>query len=121
MFRKCIDLVIMLTHFKEIIIEQYKLHHLRRTSPNVVEAELETERPSHRLRPLKKVEILFELVISMSWSRIIRSIKGLLESPAFTLLHRMLSSFVATPLKSYLHFSDLGVEIALGHRHVKKC
>ena len=34
--------------------------------------------------------------------------------------YRLLSSFVVTSLKRYYgHFSDLGVEIALGHRHVK--
>ena len=38
-----------------------------------------------------------------------------LESVAFQLRDRMLSS-----LKNYQHFLDLGVEIALSHRHVEK-
>ena len=32
----------------------------------------------------------------------------------------MFSSSVATPLKSYKHFSDIGVKIFLIHRHIKK-
>ena len=32
----------------------------------------------------------------------------------------MLSPFVSTLLKSYRHFSDLGVKITLSHRHVGK-
>ena len=38
----------------------------------------------------------------------------------FRLLDPMLSSFSALSLKSYWHFLDLGVEIALSHRHVEK-
>ena len=41
-----------------------------------------------------------------------------LESVTFQFHARMLSSEVAQSLKSYGHFSDLGVEIALSHRHV---
>ena len=41
-----------------------------------------------------------------------------LESVAFQFHARMLSSEVAQSLKSYGNFSDLGVGIALSHRHV---
>ena len=44
---------------------------------------------------------------------------SLLESATFQFHARMLSSEVAQSLKSYGHFSDLGVEIALSHRHVE--
>ena len=37
------------------------------------------------------------------------SIKGLLESATFQLLHRMLILFVPTSLKSYGHFLTLGL------------
>ena len=41
------------------------------------------------------------------------------KSVKFHFHARMLSSEIAQPLKSYGHFSDLGVEIALSHRHVR--
>ena len=41
-----------------------------------------------------------------------------LESVTFLFHARMLSSEVAQSLKSYGHLSDLGVGIALSHRHV---
>ena len=50
---------------------------------------------------------------------IIRSKIVFLESVTFQLHARMLSSEVAQLFKSYGHFSDLGVEIALSHRHVE--
>ena len=43
----------------------------------------------------------------------------LLESVTFQFHARILSSEVAQSLKSYGHFSDRGVEIALDHRHVE--
>ena len=42
-----------------------------------------------------------------------------LESEIFQFHVRMLSSEVAQLLKSYGHCSDLGVKIALSHRHVE--
>ena len=42
-----------------------------------------------------------------------------LESVTLQLRGRMLSSFFTQSLKEYGHFSNLGVEIALSHRHVK--
>ena len=42
-----------------------------------------------------------------------------LESVTFQFHARMLSSEVAQSLKSYEHFSDLGVEIALNLRYVE--
>ena len=44
--------------------------------------------------------------------------KTLLESVIFQLHDRMLSDCSKQALKSYGHFSDLGVEIALSHRNV---
>ena len=49
---------------------------------------------------------------------VIRSKIFFLESVTFQFHARMLSSEVAKSLKSYGHFSDLGVRIALSHRHV---
>ena len=49
---------------------------------------------------------------------VIRSKMFLLESVTFQFHARMLSSEVAQSLKSYGHFSDLGVGIAVSHRHV---
>ena len=49
---------------------------------------------------------------------IIRSKIFFFKSVTFQLHARMLSSEVAKSLKSYGHFSDLGVGIALSHRHV---
>ena len=43
-----------------------------------------------------------------------------LESVPFQLHARMLISYSAESIKSYEHFSDLGVDIALSHRHAKK-
>ena len=59
-------------------------------------------------------------IISKTWPPLIRSPIGLLESVTFQLHDRMLSLFVATSLKSYGHFSYLGVQIAPSHRHVEK-
>ena len=51
--------------------------------------------------------------------RIIRSKIFFLESVAVQLHTHILSSHVDQSLKSYGHFSDFGVEIALSHRHVE--
>ena len=48
-----------------------------------------------------------------------RSKIDFLESVIFQFHARILSSLVAQSIKSYGHFSDLGVEIALSHRHVE--
>ena len=49
---------------------------------------------------------------------VIRSKIVFLESVTFQFHARMLSSEVAQSLKRYGHFSDLGIETALSHRHV---
>ena len=49
---------------------------------------------------------------------VIRSKIFFLESVTFQFHARILSSEVAQSIKSYGHFSDLGVGIALSHRHV---
>ena len=88
-------------------------------NPNVAETELDTGDFSHRLSPLKNLE----LSCGRSYPRhrlINKSIKGLLKSAIFHLLHRMLSSLVTESLKSHGHFLDLGVEISLSNCHVEK-
>ena len=52
------------------------------------------------------------------WTVINKTSVFFLESVTFQLHARMLSSKVALALKNYRHFSDLGVGIALSHRHV---
>ena len=75
---------------------------------------------SHRLTTYKIVGHFFGLSYrKISGSIIIRSKIVFLESVTFQFHARMLSSEVAQSLKSYGHFSDLGVGIALGHRHVE--
>ena len=49
--------------------------------------------------------------ICTTWSQLISSPKALLESVTFQLHDRMLSLSVATPIKRYGHFSDIGVDI----------
>ena len=53
----------------------------------------------------------FNVVLPAGWPRLIRSKIGLLES---------VTSQSTQSLKRYGYFSDLGVEIALSHRHVEK-
>ena len=57
-------------------------------------------------------------VISKTCPRIIRSKLVVLESEKFRLYACMPSSTHAQLLNSFGHFSELGVEIALSHRHV---
>ena len=65
----------------------------------------------------KSWDISLDCHLGKYWG-IIRSKIGLLESVAFQSRARMLSSEVAQSLKSYGYFSDLGVGVALSHRHV---
>ena len=58
-------------------------------------------------------------VISKTCPRIIRAKIDFLKSVTFQFHARVLSSQLAQSLKSYGLFLDLGVEIALSHRHVK--
>ena len=85
-----------------------------RVSPNVPE----TEGFSHRLRPYKIVGPFFvrwylRLIVSINQvaNRLIRNSNYMIACSA-DLSHRL--------LKSYGHFSDLMVEIALNHRHFEK-
>ena len=73
---------------------------------------------SHRLTAYKIVGHFFGLSYrKISGSNQVKNI-FFLESVTFQSHARMLSSEVAQSLKSYGHFSDLGVGIALSHRHV---
>ena len=72
-----------------------------------------------QIDPVKNRGIFFRRVISNTCPWIIRSKIVFLESVTFQLHARMLSSEVAQSLKSYGHFSVLGVGIALSHRHVE--
>ena len=72
---------------------------------------------SHRLTAYKIMGHFFGLSYRKI-SGIIRSKIVFLESVTFQFHARMLSSEVAQSLKCYGHFLDLGVEIALSHRHV---
>ena len=58
---------------------------------------------------------------SKTWPQLIWSpIIGLLELIPFQLHDGIISSFVPKSLTSYGQFSDLGVEVALGHCHIEK-
>ena len=72
-----------------------------------------------QIDPVQIRGTFFWTVISKPSPRIIRSKISFLEAVTFQLHARMLSSQVAQSLKSCGHFSDLGVEIALSHRHVE--
>ena len=72
---------------------------------------------SHKLTAYKIVGHFFGLSYrKISGSNQVKN--RFLESVTFQFHVRMLSSVVAQSLKSYEHFSDLGVGIALSHRHV---
>ena len=72
---------------------------------------------SHRLTAYKIVGHFFGLSFrKISGSDQVKN--SFLESVIFQLYARILSSEVAQSLKNYGHFSDLGVGIALSHRHV---
>ena len=60
----------------------------------------------------------FHWTVIGKYQGVIRSKIVFLESVIFQSNAHMLSSEVAQSLKSYGHFSDLGVGIALSHRHV---
>ena len=71
---------------------------------------------SHRLTAYKIVGHFFGLSYrEISLINLVEIV--FLESITFQLHARMLSSEVAQSLKNYGHFSDLGVGIALSHRH----
>ena len=85
------------------------------TSPTLIAPVAETGF-SHRLPAQKIVGHFFGLSYRKSGSNQVKNI--FLESVTFKFHTRMLSSEVALSLKSYGHFSDPGVGIALSHRHV---
>ena len=78
--------------------------------------------PPQWLKPVQNRGKYFWTVrlISKICPRIITSKIVFLESVTFQLHTRMLNSQPAQSLKSYGHFSDLRVEIALRHRHAVK-
>ena len=74
---------------------------------------------SHRLTAYKIVGHFFGLpYLNISGNNQVEN-SFFLESVTFQFHARMLSSEVAQSLKSYGPFSDLGVAIALSHRHVE--